>query len=91
MKPCVISFRFAAELVSGEDEDRQEDDDLIETLKNADAMVSKDNEMKAWSFLETRTALLLKAYPTTLEVSTRHKIASLGIFISRRREPRYHN
>lgn len=31
--------------------------------------VSWDNEIKLWTFLETRVALLLKAYKTTSEVT----------------------
>lgn len=31
--------------------------------------VSWENEIKLWTFLETRAALLLKAYKTTSEVS----------------------
>lgn len=32
--------------------------------------VSWDNEIKLWTFLETRAALLLKAYKTTSEVTS---------------------
>lgn len=41
----------------------------IFTLGNSDFPVSWDNEIKLWTFLETRTALLLKTYKTTVEVS----------------------
>ena len=39
-------------------------------LKNFSLPVSIENETKCWSFLETRAQLLLKAYTTTVEVST---------------------
>ena len=42
---------------------------LLPSLGDLDKPVSKDLEMKAWSFLETRTALLLKIYKTSVEVS----------------------
>lgn len=42
--------------------------DKIFTLGNAEFPVSWDNEIKLWTFLETRAALLLKTYKTTLEV-----------------------
>lgn len=41
----------------------------IFTLGNSEFPVSWDNEIKLWTFLETRTALLLKTYKTTIEVS----------------------
>lgn len=41
----------------------------IFTLGNSDFPVSWENEIKMWTFLETRTALLLKTYKTTIEVS----------------------
>lgn len=41
--------------------------DKIFTLGNAEFPVSWDNEIKLWTFLETRAALLLKTYKTTLE------------------------
>ncbi|KAF7652893.1 hypothetical protein LDENG_00090960 [Lucifuga dentata] len=39
----------------------------IFTLGNSDFPVSWENEIKLWTFLETRAALLLKAYKTTTE------------------------
>lgn len=36
-------------------------------LKEFSTPVSKANELKVWSFLETRARLLLKAYPTTIQ------------------------
>lgn len=42
--------------------------DKIFTLGNAEFPVSWDNEIKLWTFLETRAALLLKTYKTTSEV-----------------------
>lgn len=39
----------------------------IFTLGNADFPVSWDNEIKLWTFLENRAALLLKTYKTTSE------------------------
>lgn len=41
----------------------------IFTLGNSEFPVSWDNEIKLWTFLETRAALLLKTYKTTSEVS----------------------
>ncbi|XP_048455999.1 actin-histidine N-methyltransferase [Rhincodon typus] len=41
--------------------------DKIFTLGNSDFPVSWDNEIKLWTFLETRGALLLKTYKTTTE------------------------
>uniref|UniRef100_A0A4W3IW06 protein-histidine N-methyltransferase n=1 Tax=Callorhinchus milii TaxID=7868 RepID=A0A4W3IW06_CALMI len=43
--------------------------DKIFTLGNSEFPVSWDNEIKLWTFLETRAALLLKSYKTTSEVS----------------------
>lgn len=40
----------------------------IFTLGNSEFPVSWENEIKLWTFLETRTALLLKTYKTTSEV-----------------------
>lgn len=37
-------------------------------LGNSGFPVSWENEIKLWTFLETRTALLLKTYKTTIEV-----------------------
>lgn len=39
------------------------------TLGSVEFPVSWDNEIKLWTFLETRAALLLKAYKTTSEVA----------------------
>ncbi|KAJ0063319.1 hypothetical protein NL108_016297, partial [Boleophthalmus pectinirostris] len=39
----------------------------IFTLGNSEFPVSWDNEIKLWTFLETRAALLLKTYKTTIE------------------------
>ncbi|XP_068607984.1 actin-histidine N-methyltransferase [Brachionichthys hirsutus] len=39
----------------------------ISTLGNSDFPVSWENEIKLWTFLENRTALLLKTYKTTSE------------------------
>ncbi|XP_061600136.1 actin-histidine N-methyltransferase isoform X2 [Cololabis saira] len=39
----------------------------IFTLGNSDFPVSWDNEIKLWTFLETRAALLLKSYRTTTQ------------------------
>lgn len=41
----------------------------IFTLGNSEFPVSWENEIKLWTFLETRAALLLKTYKTTSEVS----------------------
>ena len=41
----------------------------IFTLGNSEFPVSWDNEIKLWTFLETRAALLLKTYKTTSQVS----------------------
>lgn len=41
--------------------------DKIITLGNADFPVSWENEIKLWTFLETRATLLLKTYKTTSE------------------------
>lgn len=41
---------------------------LTKQLRDYEVYVSKANELKAWSFLETRIQLLLKAYVTTLKV-----------------------
>lgn len=40
----------------------------IFTLGNSEFPVSWENEIKLWTFLETRAALLLKTYKTTSEV-----------------------
>lgn len=40
----------------------------IFTLGNTEFPVSWENEIKLWTFLETRAALLLKTYKTTSEV-----------------------
>lgn len=37
-------------------------------LGDIDVPVSEENEEKAWAFLQTRTALLLRAYETSEEV-----------------------
>lgn len=42
----------------------------IVTLGSMEFPVSWDNEIKLWTFLETRAALLLKAYKTTSEVTS---------------------
>lgn len=39
------------------------------TLGSMEFPVSWENEIKLWTFLETRAALLLKAYKTTAEVT----------------------
>uniref|UniRef100_A0A4W3JDM1 protein-histidine N-methyltransferase n=1 Tax=Callorhinchus milii TaxID=7868 RepID=A0A4W3JDM1_CALMI len=44
--------------------------DKIFTLGNSEFPVSWDNEIKLWTFLETRAALLLKSYKTTSEDDT---------------------
>lgn len=44
----------------------------IFTLGNAEFPVSWENEIKLWTFLETRAALLLKTYKSTSEVQQRH-------------------
>lgn len=41
----------------------------ILNLTNRDIPVSWENEIKLWTFLETRVTLLLKNYKTTAEVS----------------------
>lgn len=41
----------------------------IFTLGNSEFPVSWENEIKMWTFLETRAALLLKTYKTTSQVS----------------------
>lgn len=41
----------------------------IFTLGNSEFPVSWENEIKLWTFLETRAALLLKTYKTSSEVS----------------------
>lgn len=41
----------------------------IVTLGSMEFPVSWENEIKLWTFLETRAALLLKAYKTTSEVT----------------------
>ncbi|XP_018411756.1 PREDICTED: histone-lysine N-methyltransferase setd3-like, partial [Nanorana parkeri] len=41
--------------------------DKIFTLGNSEFPVSWDNEIKLWTFLETRASLLLKTYRTTIE------------------------
>ena len=40
----------------------------IFTLGNSEFPISWENEIKLWTFLETRAALLLKTYKTTSEV-----------------------
>lgn len=42
----------------------------IVTLGSMEFPVSWDNEIKLWTFLETRAALLLKAYKTSSEVTS---------------------
>lgn len=39
-----------------------------EKIGDIDVPVSTENEEKVWAFLETRTALLMRAYETTEEV-----------------------
>lgn len=41
----------------------------IFTLGNSEFPVSWENEIKLWTFLETRAVLLLKTYKTSSEVS----------------------
>ncbi|KAG2457577.1 actin-histidine N-methyltransferase [Polypterus senegalus] len=41
--------------------------DKVFTLGNAEFPISWENEIKLWTFLETRAALLLKTYKTTTE------------------------
>ncbi|XP_074643249.1 actin-histidine N-methyltransferase-like [Tubulanus polymorphus] len=41
--------------------------DFLEKLKNPHSNLSKENEMKAWSYLETRAALLMKSYPSSVQ------------------------
>lgn len=41
---------------------------IREELGDLDKVVSKELETKVWGFLETRAALLLKAYETSVEV-----------------------
>lgn len=43
----------------------------IFTLGNTEFPVSWENEIKLWTFLETRAALLLKTYKTSSEVWSR--------------------
>ncbi|CAL8271461.1 unnamed protein product [Merluccius merluccius] len=44
----------------------------IFTLGNSEFPVSWENEIKLWTFLETRAALLLKTYKTTVETKQLH-------------------
>lgn len=56
----------------------------IFTLGNAEFPVSWENEIKLWTFLETRAALLLKTYKTTSEVRVRpfsHPIYYHGMLV----------
>lgn len=46
----------------------------IFTLGNAEFPVSWENEIKLWTFLETRATLLLKTYKTTSEVLERRLV-----------------
>lgn len=48
----------------------------IFTLGNTEFPVSWENEIKLWTFLETRAALLLKTYKTTSEVLEQWQIVS---------------
>ncbi|KAL8567678.1 hypothetical protein ACOMHN_008986 [Nucella lapillus] len=41
--------------------------ETLDNLMELESHVSADNEEKVWSFLETRAALLLRAYPTTAQ------------------------
>lgn len=64
-------LRFAAALFEhmfGEGSSERQQN-LKEFLKP----VNKANEIKAWSFLETRAQILLRAYPTTLQVHHHHQ------------------
>lgn len=51
----------------------------IVTLGSLEFPVSWENEIKLWTFLETRAALLLKAYKITSEVSVQ---SSVLVFMS---------
>jgi len=41
--------------------------DVLEQLMELESAVTADNEEKVWGFLETRAALLLRAYPTSVQ------------------------
>ena len=43
--------------------------DHVGKLRDFGELVSAENEMKCWDFLDTRCSLLLKAYPQTSQVS----------------------
>ena len=45
--------------------------DHVGKLRDFGELVSAENEMKCWDFLDTRCSLLLKAYPQTSQVSAR--------------------
>ena len=48
------------------------DKETLDKLMELESPVSPDNEQKLWGFLETRAALLLKSYPTSLQVCPGH-------------------
>lgn len=55
----------------------------IFTLGNSEFPVSWENEIKLWTFLETRAALLLKTYKTTSQVSLLEFDVMLNVVIGR--------
>ena len=42
--------------------------ETLDSLMELESPVSPNNEQKLWGFLETRAALLLKSYPTSIQV-----------------------
>jgi len=53
--------------------------DRQQQLKNFSVLVSLENEIKCWSFLETRAQLLLKTYPTTIHVNIALSVSALVV------------
>ena len=45
--------------------------DVKQQLGELDKVISADVDSKMWSYMETRAALLLKAYETSIEVNYR--------------------
>ena len=70
----MITILFTDRLVELTSKELTEDD--LESLGEQDSPLS-DEHIKIWSFLETRTTLLLRAYDTSVEVRKPEQPCSL--------------
>lgn len=59
---ALLKDKYGGDMAPGPEE--------VEKLKDEEQMVSETNEESVWSFLHTRASLLLKAYPSSIEVCT---------------------